>query len=48
MIDDATSRVQSGFYEGETVEAHFDLLESRGAPHSQTGFVQENHDHDAQ
>jgi hypothetical protein len=26
MIDDATSRVLSGFYEGETVEAHFDLL----------------------
>ena len=26
MIDDATSRIQSGFYEGETVEAHFDLL----------------------
>jgi hypothetical protein len=26
MIDDATSRVQSGFYAGETVEAHFDLL----------------------
>jgi len=25
-IDDATSRVLSGFYEGETVEAHFDLL----------------------
>jgi DNA-binding CsgD family transcriptional regulator len=26
MIDDATSRVLSGFYQGETVEAHFDLL----------------------
>jgi hypothetical protein len=26
MIDDATSRVLSGFYSGETVEAHFDLL----------------------
>jgi hypothetical protein len=26
MIDDATSRVWSGFYHGETVEAHFDLL----------------------
>jgi hypothetical protein len=26
MIDDATSRILSGFYEGETVEAHFDLL----------------------
>jgi hypothetical protein len=26
MIDDATSRVLSGFYEGETVEAHLDLL----------------------
>jgi transposase len=26
MIDDATSRVLSGFYTGETVEAHFDLL----------------------
>jgi transposase len=26
MIDDATSRVLSGFYAGETVEAHFDLL----------------------
>jgi transposase len=26
MIDDATSRVLSGFYEAETVEAHFDLL----------------------
>jgi hypothetical protein len=26
MIDDATSRVDSGFYEGETVEAHMDLL----------------------
>jgi len=26
MIDDATSRVEAGFYEGETVEAHFDLL----------------------
>jgi transposase len=26
LIDDATSRVLSGFYEGETVEAHFDLL----------------------
>lgn len=26
MIDDATSRVLSGFYEGETVTAHFDLL----------------------
>ncbi|HEY7327577.1 MAG TPA: hypothetical protein VH592_08055 [Gemmataceae bacterium] len=25
MIDDATSRVLSGFYQGETVEAHFDL-----------------------
>jgi len=26
MIDDATSRILSGFYQGETVEAHFDLL----------------------
>jgi hypothetical protein len=26
MIDDATSRVLSGFYEGETALAHFDLL----------------------
>lgn len=26
MIDDATSRILAGFYEGETVEAHFDLL----------------------
>jgi transposase len=26
MIDDATSRVRAGFYAGETVEAHFDLL----------------------
>src|SRR5271166_3086365 len=26
MIDDATSRVDSGFYAGETVTAHFDLL----------------------
>jgi Helix-turn-helix domain len=26
MIDDATNRVLSGFYPGETVEAHFDLL----------------------
>jgi Helix-turn-helix domain len=26
MIDDATSRVLAGFYTGETVEAHFDLL----------------------
>jgi transposase len=26
MIDDATSRVLSGFYAGETVVAHFDLL----------------------
>ncbi len=26
MIDDATSRIESGFYAGETVEAHFDLL----------------------
>jgi hypothetical protein len=26
MIDDATSRIHSGFYEGETVEAHLDLL----------------------
>src|SRR5262249_272770 len=26
LIDDATSRVLSGFYPGETVEAHFDLL----------------------
>jgi Helix-turn-helix domain len=26
MIDDATSRVEAGFYEGETVAAHFDLL----------------------
>jgi transposase len=26
MIDDATSRVLSGFYPGETVEAHLDLL----------------------
>jgi hypothetical protein len=26
MIDDATSRVESGFYAGETVTAHFDLL----------------------
>ena len=26
MIDDATSRVLSGFYPAETVEAHFDLL----------------------
>jgi hypothetical protein len=26
MIDDATSRVLSGFYTGETVEAHLDLL----------------------
>jgi transposase len=26
MIDDATSRVLAGFYQGETVEAHFDLL----------------------
>ena len=25
-INDATSRVLSGFYKGETVEAHFDLL----------------------
>jgi hypothetical protein len=26
MIDDATSRIEPGFYEGETVEAHLDLL----------------------
>jgi hypothetical protein len=26
MIDDATSRILAGFYTGETVEAHFDLL----------------------
>jgi Helix-turn-helix domain len=26
MIDDATSRVLSGFHKGETVEAHFELL----------------------
>jgi hypothetical protein len=26
MIDDATSRILAGFYEGETVEAHFDLF----------------------
>jgi hypothetical protein len=26
MIDDATSHIESGFYTGETVEAHFDLL----------------------
>jgi transposase len=26
MIDDATSRILAGFYEGETVEAHMDLL----------------------
>jgi hypothetical protein len=26
MIDDATGRVEAGFYSGETVEAHFDLL----------------------
>jgi transposase len=26
MIDDATSRIECGFYAGETVEAHFDLL----------------------
>jgi len=26
MIDDATSRIEARFYEGETVEAHFDLL----------------------
>jgi hypothetical protein len=25
-IDDATSRIEAGFYAGETVEAHFDLL----------------------
>jgi transposase len=26
MIDDATSRIEAGFYPGETVDAHFDLL----------------------
>ena len=26
MIDDATGRIEAGFYSGETVEAHFDLL----------------------
>jgi transposase len=26
LIDDASSRIEAGFYEGETVEAHFDLL----------------------
>jgi transposase len=26
MIDDATSRIRAGFYAGETVEAHMDLL----------------------
>ena len=26
MIDDATSRIEAGFYAGETVEAHLDLL----------------------
>jgi hypothetical protein len=26
LIDDATSRILAGFYAGETVEAHFDLL----------------------
>jgi hypothetical protein len=26
MIDDATSRVEAGFYSGETVQSHFDLL----------------------
>lgn len=26
MIDDATRRIEAGFYGGETVEAHFDLL----------------------
>lgn len=27
MIDDATSRIEAGFYEGETVEAYMDLTE---------------------
>jgi hypothetical protein len=27
MIDDATNRIEAGFYPGETVESHFDLLE---------------------
>jgi hypothetical protein len=26
MIDDASNRIEAGFYEGETLEAHFDLL----------------------
>ena len=26
MIDDATGRIEAGFYSGETVAAHFDLL----------------------
>jgi hypothetical protein len=26
MIDDATSRIQAGFYPGETLQGHFDLL----------------------
>jgi hypothetical protein len=26
MIDDATSRIEAGFYPGETLESHFDLL----------------------
>lgn len=26
LIDDATSRIEAGFYEGETVLSHFDLL----------------------
>jgi hypothetical protein len=26
MIDDATGRIEAGFYSGETVQAHFDLL----------------------
>lgn len=36
MIDDATKRVEAGFYEGETLEAYFDLMEhwirKRGRP----------------
>jgi len=27
MIDDATNRIEAGFYPGETVQSHFDLLE---------------------
>src|SRR5258706_3261718 len=44
MIDDASNRVEAGFYGGETVESHFDLLERWVRRHGRPLALYTDHD----